>query len=1667
MRKIYSYFLSLMLTAFLCIPWTTTARADEEIILSEGFEGTLSDNWTKVSCHNSSIPYSTAKRSGTKGFRFYYNTNPPQYLISKELSIPSVATGVNVTFWYKNYSSSYPEIFQVGYSTTTNSTDAFTWETQITASNTQWTQYANSTPFPVGTKYIAIRYNSNNTYYLFIDDLEISYTYVASCPKPTDLTKGAVTATSATFTWTTGGSESEWQYICLPAETALDWSDANVQTATTMSATVNSLTAETDYKFYLRAYCGASDQSLDVVKEFTTPCEAKAVPFPEDFNSATGTTPECWSRIAYTNGTSSYPYLNSSNGVGSSKCMYFYGGTSSNSSILILPQLDAPTNTLAVSFDYRNTQTNANYGQAKLGYMTDPADASTFHPIKSFARNTTYTSVEEELMTGAPANSYIAIQFAGGSSNSYLAIDNIEVTVASACKKPGDLAVAASSSTSAKVSWTAKGEESAWNVRYSTDGENWTTVAAVTNPFTLTGLTESTTYEVQVQANCGGEQSQWTASKTVTTMCASTTGIGFSQDFNTEAYGSGKLPSCWTKISNDNYPYVYNYYANGCTGRCLYFYGGVTGTSEQIAILPPFSEATNTLYVTLYYSNSTEECDGWYDYSTSAYGQLAIGYITDPSDASTFVAQETFERVNAYTPKSVALTSAPEGSYVAIRYAGGTAAGESFVDDITISAIPSCLTPSGLSAEALTSTSAQISWSSAATAWNLQYSVKGANDWTAVNNVTENPYTLAGLAASTDYEIQVQTVCGEEETSNWTSSAYFNTPCDVASMPFSQNFNGLTTAGQIPSCWDNSEGTTTSANYKWSYFANGHEGACLRFDSYDNYADRDNYLKTPEIAVTEAAILTFWYKNPAGGDYSVYYSLDGGVTKTEIITGLTGVTDWTKYSAQLPAACVGEDVTIIFKGTSNYAYGDAYLSLDDISVEAVPSCVAPSAPVASSITANSAQLSWTAGGSETAWKLQYSVDGTNWIDANGGAAVTNPYTLNGLTANNVAYYARVKAVCGSEDESQWSDISEVFYTECEARSLPFNEDFNADLACWTQTNCVSGTGLTDNEFMFKYTYDPSQYLITPAIDTENKPVTVEFDYYVSNSSYPETFLVGYSTTTNEISAFTWGEAVTATNTSTNVLRYFDVLPAGVKYVAIQHASYDKYFLYIDNFAVEEMPACPNVKTNSLAASLITANSATVSWNVAYNETAWNLQYKAEDGEWSEAIAVVTTPSYNLTGLDANTVYYVRVQANCGEDGTSQYTDGAFFFQTDCEAMTVDYGNEWNYGFEAEEGAAVNTVPACWNQICSIENPSYAYALVDNAGAKTGSQFMHMEVYHNYNAIIVLPAFTNDLSELQISFAYRNDQTSTSYGQLEIGYYLNGVFTPVGDKLTRVASYTDMKVEMPENAPEGAKMAFRIVGSGGYRRTHAYIDDIIVSKKAIKLSQAEDNTAALEANNGQTLDVQIDRTFFPGVGFNTICLPFSLPTLVGTPLEGGELLAFKYGYVENGELLLRVYPTDAIEAGVPYLISWETGENIVSPIFKNVTIAASEGKAVGENDDVKFVGIFAPQIFPQGDKTKIFVLANNQMAWSGVEATAANSLKSFRAYFQTITEVGGGANNAPIYNGMPARIVKQESSATDIDNIYGNDVKSIKLLENNQVVIIRNGVKYNVQGQVIK
>ena len=116
----------------------------------------------------------------------------------------------------------------------------------------------------------------------FLPKATFTYTVATpvTCAKPTDLTNTALSGNSATFTWTAGGSESEWQYICLPAATAVDWGSASVKTTTSATATVDDLSPTTDYKFYVRANCGGLDGvSKEISAAFTTPCATLVAPF--------------------------------------------------------------------------------------------------------------------------------------------------------------------------------------------------------------------------------------------------------------------------------------------------------------------------------------------------------------------------------------------------------------------------------------------------------------------------------------------------------------------------------------------------------------------------------------------------------------------------------------------------------------------------------------------------------------------------------------------------------------------------------------------------------------------------------------------------------------------------------------------------------------------------------------------------------------------------------------------------------------------------------------------------------------------------------------------------------------------------------------------------------------------------------------------------------------------------------------------------------------------------------------------------------------------------------------------------------------------------------------------------------------------------------------------
>ena len=100
--------------------------------------------------------------------------------------------------------------------------------------------------------------------------------------------------------------------------------------------------------------------------------------------------------------------------------------------------------------------------------------------------------------------------------------------------------------------------------------------------------------------------------------------------------------------------------------------------------------------------------------------------------------------------------------------------------------------------------------------------------------------------------------------------------------------------------------------------------------------------------------------------------------------------------------------------------------------------------------------------------------------------------------------------------------------------------------------------------MFYYTTTPPQYLISPELTLPDEELTLQFYYEAYSSSYPESFKVGYSSTTNDISAFTWGDEVT---NITGGGYYVDAIPSDTKYFSVQCTSDDQFYLFVTSFMI--------------------------------------------------------------------------------------------------------------------------------------------------------------------------------------------------------------------------------------------------------------------------------------------------------------------------------------------------------------------------------------------------------------------------------------------------------------------------------------------------------------------
>jgi hypothetical protein len=226
--------------------------------------------------------------------------------------------------------------------------------------------------------------------------------------------------------------------------------------------------------------------------------------------------------------------------------------------------------------------------------------------------------------------------------------------------------------------------------------------------------------------------------------------------------------------------------------------------------------------------------------------------------------------------------------------------------------------------------------------------------------------------------------------------------------------------------------------------------------------------------------------------------------------------------------------------------------------------------------------------------------------------------------------------------------------------------------------------------------------------------------------------------------------------------------------------------------------------------------------------------------------------------------------------------------------------------------------------------------------------------------------------------------------------------------------------------DGTPFVFPTVNSTGQSMTlHFYSDDfanyaglnLTVSViPHVALADNADNSSliATAATSGETLDVTlVGRTLTKDGYWNTLCLPFSLTAtqIAASPLAGATIKTMDNSNTgtslsDAGALTLKFNTVDAIEAGKPYIVKWETtGDNIVNPTFSNVTISSTTPTPVENYDQkVTFVGQYSPFSIVandallgdnQGHKNEIIMMAaQNNLGYS----QTTRQLKCFRCHF---------------------------------------------------------------------
>ena len=726
-------------------------------------------------------------------------------------------------------------------------------------------------------------------------------------------------------------------------------------------------------------------------------------------------------------------------------------------------------------------------------------------------------------------------------------------------------------------------------------------------------------------------------------------------------------------------------------------------------------------------------------------------------------------------------------------------------------------------------------------------------------------------------------------------------------LPYSYGFENNSLADEG---WTVSTGSN-GAIYKGN---SPHDGDYhFRFKSTGS-ADTYQYLFSPELPSSVGLNVQFYYyrTGTVNMTFNVGYSTTntdpGSFTflETDITVSNTSYNDNILFSHDFNVT----NIKYIAIKYTNFTGTWVYLYIDDITISEISSsCTIPTNLSAEATSSTTANISWTAGDSETEWLLYYSKSSTAPEDDlySGAGVVTDidetSYTLEGLDDYST-YYIWVRAKCGTEDYSDWTDAASFKTSYIQA--IPYSYDFenSNELNHWTIRDTQASTGWSDGiygvdgsycfQFYGKLNTICNQYLITPELSGATNGVKVAFKYKWTTTD--KKLYVGYSTTA-DTESFNWGDELSIT---TSFLSYEHIFPSNTKYIAIKCYTNGTGQVYIDDFSI----------TNSANAFIINGN-----WNESTKWSAGTVPSSSDNIIIASNVTIpngYTATANNITIADGSLTIADGGQLICGNSVAATV-------QKDITASTAKSGEGW---YTIASAVANPNISSATNLTTGTYD---LYRYNEAATANDQGQILYWENYKAHNSGVGADFTTLENGR---GYLYRNgaSKTLSFTGNTNVGDVSCCVSNSGGD----FAGFNLIGNPYPHNIYKGAGTAIPNSVTSGYELATGF--HTLTNEGA--WSTGTDNSTAIlpgqgimvEATTAGTITIE-DKTSSSSSKYNNEYIRFTV--------ENAEFSDDAYAWFDKGYGLHKIDHRNPV---IPMLYIPKDGEDYSIAIMKDNTEA---------------------------------------------------------------------------------------------------------------------------------